>query len=398
MSLAASSNNTSSSNNVASSPKRRFVTNNISVDASKGDDVDLLEHVTKRPKLSSSSAHNGNGSVKQFLIFKKDTTDSFNSSDEEDCSYDRNLVNNKKHYLSEKKQKKNVHFSTSNHIYPTTTKINDIHVDNKFLETAINYSDSDTDTKDGCLVRAGVPNYSTISDAAKKRIFSNYSNHSNREVPEQDIVSRERCFDYLLQSIDEVWARYCDTVTFAEQQIYGEKKLGSKYSVANTNYYDFGNNINNIDSPLRSRRFSSFALSSNLSDENTDDDEKTNNDDTSDNEDEGYKSEITNPTEYETDYENCSGGTNFFSATATSLSELPASVRLQTLKTRLIKAKKYLEDIYDSKYLMDSMQFWRRWDMIKYSAVEMMEEDDEDEIIDSVLSELEQGRFFTMTN
>ena len=39
--------------------------------------------------------------------------------------------------------------------------------------------------------------------------------------------------------------------------------------------------------------------------------------------------------------------------------------------------------------------FWKRWDMIKYSTIELVEDDDDDEItIESTIEELENGRLF----
>lgn len=158
------------------------------------------------------------------------------------------------------------------------------------------------------------------------------SRHSSCFVPQSDLIARERCFDYIVQSIDEVWARYCDTTSSAENQLY-------PYGYA---------------SPISDGENSGHESDS------------------------GYKS----ATEVETDCE------------SRKVSNLPDSVELQSLKDRLTKAKHSLELTVDSDQFNDCVVFWNRWDMIKYNAVEMMEEDDDDELVESVIDELEQGRWY----
>lgn len=163
---------------------------------------------------------------------------------------------------------------------------------------------------------------------------------STPEVPRDDIVARERCFDFIVQSIDEVWARYVDSSSTAETKTYYLRSGG--------------NNLNSADSSFQS----------------TSDDSSCFEDDVEVSEDDGYNSEVTSCTEFDE--------SNIKS--------------LQSLKYRLTNAKNDLELNYDSPDLTDSMEFWRRWDMIKYSAVELMEDDDDDELIESVIEELERGR------
>lgn len=162
------------------------------------------------------------------------------------------------------------------------------------------------------------------------------------EVPRSDLIARERCFDYIVQSIDEVWARYVDSSSNAETMTY---------------YYQ-GKKNNNLD--CRDTSFDSTPDESSSCSEDEGDDV----------DDEGYNSEVTTCTE-DVDIKN-----------------------LQSLKYRLTNAKNDLELNYDSHELYDSIEFWRRWDMIKYSAVELMEDDDDDELIESVIEELEEGRNF----
>ncbi|CUS24249.1 LAQU0S15e00298g1_1 [Lachancea quebecensis] len=196
-----------------------------------------------------------------------------------------------------------------------------------------------------------------------------FSSSSRKQtVPKSDSVAQERCFDYLLQSIDEVWARYCNTTATAEAKVYDNLSKPQRLfdTCAESRDDSFTRKSSTPVTP-RHQRALSFASANNFSDEDSDD--------TS-----GYKSEITNPTEYETDCD------------YRKISNLPDSIRLQSLKDRLCRAKNDLEDLHDSNLLDDCVRFWRRWDMIKYSAVEMMEEDDDDDVIESVIEELERGR------
>lgn len=158
------------------------------------------------------------------------------------------------------------------------------------------------------------------------------SRHSSCVVPQSDLLARERCFDYIVQSIDEVWARYCDTTASAENQLYP------------------------------------YGYVSPVSDSETSGSES----------DSGYKSS----TDAETDCE------------YRKVSNLPDSKELQSLKDRLTKAKHSLEQTVDSVQFQDCVLFWNRWDMIKYNAVEMMEEEDDDELVESVIEELEEGRWY----
>ncbi|KAL3234241.1 hypothetical protein RNJ44_03003 [Nakaseomyces bracarensis] len=162
------------------------------------------------------------------------------------------------------------------------------------------------------------------------------------DLPRSDFIARERCFDYIVQSIDEVWARYVDSSSNAETMTY---------------YYQGKKNNTGLDC-----RDTSFETTSDESSCSEDEGEEV--------DDEGYNSEVTT----------CTDDVNI--------------KNLQSLKYRLTNAKNDLELNYDSPDMYDSIEFWRRWDMIKYSAVELMEDDDDDELIESVIEELEAGRNF----
>ncbi|SCU98742.1 LAME_0G00386g1_1 [Lachancea meyersii CBS 8951] len=215
----------------------------------------------------------------------------------------------------------------------------------------------------------------------KRKSLSRHASFSSigrkQIIPYSDSVAQERCFDYLLQSIDEVWARFCNETSTAEAKVY-ESMCKSQVcaSESPTPFRDDSSaaRYSNPGSP-RYKRTLSFTSVNNkngmaYSDEDSD-------------ETGGYKSEVTNPTEYETD------------CASRKISKLPDSLRLQSLKDRLCRAKNDLEGLHGSTAYEECARFWRRWDMIKYGAVEMMEEDDEDEVIESVIEELERGRCFT---
>lgn len=77
-------------------------------------------------------------------------------------------------------------------------------------------------------------------------------------------------------------------------------------------------------------------------------------------------------------------------------SEQPGSVRLLNLKTRLMNAKYYFQDLVDADDLESSVAFWNRWDLIKYSAIELVEDDgDDDEVVEITTEKLEYGRYYT---
>ncbi|KAH3668834.1 hypothetical protein OGAPHI_002589 [Ogataea philodendri] len=172
---------------------------------------------------------------------------------------------------------------------------------------------------------------------------------SRHSLPNSDFAARSRCFEYLVGAIDEAWARYCDATAVDEDEVYG---------------YDGGSAIPQTPN--------SIALTSD--------------------EEEGYKSEIsthTNITEYESDYP-----AEAPKQATRRVSEVPANVRLQQLKDRLIKTKYYLQDFVDSDNINECLLFWKKWDLIKYATIELVEDDDDDEVIESTIEELESGRYF----
>ncbi|CCC68989.1 hypothetical protein NCAS_0B09050 [Naumovozyma castellii] len=237
-------------------------------------------------------------------------------------------------------------------------------------------NDDDVDDTDFDVPFAFAENYKfngnnntlNYQDKSISRTGSFSSSSRKTCVPKSDRIAREHCFDYIVQAIDEVWARYCDTTSNAESIVYNDQSIrkGFKNSTVSSshNHHSYGSS-----KPLK------------VSDDETgvSEDDYEDDDDTS-----GYKSEATNLTEYETDCAEC----------RPTVSTLPDSIKLQSLKLRLMKAKNDLEDYYDSDNYDSCIAFWRRWDMIKYSAVEVMEDDDDDDVVENAIEELEEGRCF----
>ncbi|EMG46086.1 hypothetical protein SBY92_001200 [Candida maltosa Xu316] len=167
-------------------------------------------------------------------------------------------------------------------------------------------------------------------------------------VPIADTKARTRCFEYLIGAIDEAWARYCDATSSVEDDVYG-----------------YSNNNNTR---------SNIAVSD---DEDDDDDDEGSVDDTFDN-----NTDITDYSDFPQHQQQ------------EPVKQEQSSNQLQDLKVRLTKAKYYLQELVDSNDLREIELFWKRWDMIKYSTIELVEDDDDDEIIESTIEELENGRLF----
>ncbi|CAL9736430.1 hypothetical protein MOSE0_J09494 [Monosporozyma servazzii] len=206
-------------------------------------------------------------------------------------------------------------------------------------------------------------------------------NGTKNHTPREDLIARERCFDYIVQAIDEVWARYCDTTSSAEVDMYDDWNVIKKQGCTAA-----AHNNNNSNKPTRFYYNKHIQYSDNEQDDDQIFDNKSNSSTTIHNntitdEEYGYKTEVT---EYETDS----------SSECRTVSKLPDSMKLESLKLRLTKAKNDLESVYDSIEFEDSIIFWKRWDMIKYSTVELMEDDDDDDVVEDAINELEEGRFF----
>lgn len=76
-----------------------------------------------------------------------------------------------------------------------------------------------------------------------------------------------------------------------------------------------------------------------------------------------------------------------------AISSQPESQRLMRMKQRLLDAKYKLTDLAGKCDPDASSQFWKYWDALRYTLVEIVDGEDEDEATD-VLEDLEAGRFY----
>lgn len=177
----------------------------------------------------------------------------------------------------------------------------------------------------------------------------------------EDRHARTRCFDYLVGAIDEAWARYCDAATYVEDEVYG---YNTPQLVA-TDDEDYVNNSTDIT--------------------DYDDD---------DNDDHSHRQPgkaTTQPVRPLFKPRMLMLGPPTPAALSAAVLSLGAP-HLQHLKDRLTKAKYYLQDLVDSDDHFDVSCFWKRWDMIKYATIELVEDDDDDEVVEATIEELEAGR------
>ncbi|QPG76061.1 hypothetical protein FOA43_003447 [Brettanomyces nanus] len=193
---------------------------------------------------------------------------------------------------------------------------------------------------------------------------------SRNSLPDLDFTARSRCFDYLVGAIDEAWARYCNATSHDEEVAYGYEQDDGDSQHANANRVrsilscqscKCGGESNSLASSDEDDYGTEFSASTSITD---------------------YDSDVCNDTRKVPPKQQ-----------HYRVSEVPENMRLQKLKDRLIKAKYYLQDYVDSEEVDDSLLFWKKWDLIKYSAIELVEDDDEDDIVETTIEELEYGRF-----
>lgn len=204
-------------------------------------------------------------------------------------------------------------------------------------------------------------------------------------IPSSDFIARSRCFEYLVGAIDEAWARYCDSTSRDEDIAYGDEDV---------NEIDNAKVKDTVGESDNTYGINNVALTPSSNTYSTDDDT-------------GYKSnfsETTSVTEYDSDFINKRNNNKLRSFSMINntinsstgnrrVSEVPENLRLQGLRDRFTKAKYYLEDLVDSDAYEDCLSFWTKWDLIKYSIVDFVEEDEEDDDIERRIDELEVGRF-----
>ncbi|PSK36273.1 hypothetical protein C7M61_004095 [Candidozyma pseudohaemuli] len=186
---------------------------------------------------------------------------------------------------------------------------------------------------------------------------------TKKHMPQGDKSSRSRCFDYLVGAIDEAWARYCDAASYVEDETYGYNTPNSVATDDEDDY--FGNTTDLTDYESEFEHEQKKCIAQPVSKK---------------------PSMMAKPVGIMA---------NDSTSRASSTSKDPSSCQLQALKDRLIKAKYFLQDLLESEDYQDASAFWKRWDMIKYAAIELVEDDDDDEIIESTIDDLEEGRLFT---
>lgn len=203
-------------------------------------------------------------------------------------------------------------------------------MDSELCRAVSKYSDDEED--DSTKDSASTSGCTLINNSRKNSL----TELSKSIVSDGDKVSRSRCFEYLVGAIDEAWARYCDVTTSVEDEVYGYNTPSSVVT-----------------------------------------------------DDEDCLGNTTDITDYESDFEISKSHRS-----SVSSGDKSNSSSLQALKDRLTKAKYFLQDLVDSDDLTDVTSFWKRWDMIKYATIELVEDDDDDEVIESTIDELEDGRCF----
>lgn len=246
------------------------------------------------------------------------------------------------------------------------------------------YSESDGPHRAPCR-----PRHDSINVASLRRRASilNHSggaslvSHRKRRpatVPQSDLAARARCFEYIVSAIDEVWAQYCSFTSYAEDEMYNEE-YGRKPQMTSNTRKTRDAEIPNSPVSLYEEDVAYYS---------------------STNESQGpatphsYSDSMSLSNQYMSSPK-CAQNTQANACLAPS--EQPDSVRLLNVKKRLMNAKYYLQDLTDRDDLDASHSFWSRWDMIKYAAIGLVEEDgdDDDEVVESVTEELEDGRYYS---
>lgn len=69
-------------------------------------------------------------------------------------------------------------------------------------------------------------------------------------------------------------------------------------------------------------------------------------------------------------------------------------IQLMNLKKRLLNAKYFFSELLENRSWDACAQFWDRWDLVKYSTVDLVEDTDDDEVVDHVCEEIEAGRAY----
>lgn len=218
------------------------------------------------------------------------------------------------------------------------------------IEAVSQYSDEEDEDNESCTARfrdtdtfnsqSFSINHSRNNSNVNGHVLSSSSSRRKRLsiISHEDIEARTRCFDYLVTAIDEAWAQYCGCYSYPDETDY---ITSSQFPTSPTSIVESGDESDH-DQEQKSKELAANRRSPRK-----------------------------------------------------SISEEPTTVLLQQLKDRLLKAKYYLQDYVEGNGVNDSELFWKRWDLIKYSSVELVEDDDDYEAVEAIIDELEEGRYYS---
>lgn len=202
------------------------------------------------------------------------------------------------------------------------------------------------------------------------------------QIPKADKLARSRCFEYLIGAIDEAWARYCDATSCLEGEVFYNDDDDKE------NIYIDSNKFMN---PNKSSYSACNAVNRKFNDDENDLISRKDSDDDYEIIDD-YSMNSTDLTDV-SDYSTKRNQINLAKRKSVN-NQSSSSNKFKCLKDRLTKAKYYLQDLVVGDNYQDILNFWNRWDLIKYCTIELVEDDDDDEVIESTIEELENGRYF----
>lgn len=317
---------------------------------------------------------------------------SISSSEEEENSEDEQLCYKMDQIKAKRRASSRISFSLTPNV--ELSKFVSKYSDDEDENIKSNHQDNEND-----LRRKSIINNSNNKELSSNQQQINDYDFKLIEIPRSDKLARSRCFDYLVGAIDEAWARYCDATSCIEDEVFysddnKENIIASnvhKNAInknMNVNYNnDYGiNNTSDVYSTINPLKAKHQSYDSN--DEDFDDDTKS---EIIDN----YSINSTDLTDISDNYlsqQKILRNKQFNIRSRSNSSK--STNQYQKLKDRLTKAKYYLQDLVDSDDYQDLQCFWNRWDMIKYATIELVEDDDDDEVVESTIDELENGRYF----
>lgn len=156
---------------------------------------------------------------------------------------------------------------------------------------------------------------------------------SNADL-ESDYSAREKVLQYVNETIDELWARFCDCSTLVEEEIHSTNEKSHTQPNHERSF--------STSSADKGRRRRNTLISLNT-DNNAD--------------------LVVMPSELES-----------------------SAYKLKMFKNRIFKYKKEMEILVDSSDMEDIKRFWNIWDIVKWDCVKLMEtEEDEEDYLESEL-------------